>query len=587
MAQPAYIDISTSKWEQVSSSLIPAEWRLDDKYIPRGMRLSPSDSVHKFNEFGDEYETSLFDIPRKCGILTAREVRITEGYDVQSLLKEIAEKGLSAEEVTLAFCKRTAIAQQLTRCITEPLFSSALAQARQLDDHLARTGQTVGLFHGLPVSVKDNFNIKGVDSSLGVAALSFRPATQNAALVDLLHSLGAVIIAKTNIPQTLGLLDSVNHVFGRTLNPSNPQLTPGGSSGGEGVLVAMRGSMIGFGTDLGGSIRIPAMCNNIYGMKPSVGRISYEGQTGFGLGGSLHVALKPTAGPIARSVQDIDFVMRELVPRGEVFANDCIPGFWPSTSVQSMKKLRVGILRHDGLVTPLPPITNILNEVGRILANSKIVDIEVVDIPTPPIMKDCFVNAGRLMSVDGSIPMLDLIFSTDEPLVPSLKGMSRRKPYTIEELCSMNAQREKIEIEMRKSLWSLPPSSASGQIGHVDAIILPVAAHPVPRHDQYGCVSYTSAFNLLDYPAGVIPVRKMTEADLRLEMNPGEKVLSRWDANNKKLWQGDRSVYLNSPLSVQVVTPKLHDYELCQAMSIIDSTLKDHYGQKEGNRAML
>jgi Asp-tRNA(Asn)/Glu-tRNA(Gln) amidotransferase A subunit family amidase len=342
-----------------------------------------------------------------------------------------------------------------------------------------------------------------------------------------LISLGAIIIAKTNIPQTLGLLDSVNHVFGRTLNPLNPKLTPGGSSGGEGVLVAMRGSMIGFGTDIGGSIRIPAMCNHIYGFKPSVGRVSYEGQTSFGLRGNSAVALKAVAGPIARSVEDIDFVMREIVPRGELFANDCIPGYWPaSTQQEPRKKLRVGILRNDGLVTPLPPITNLLGEVSRILAGSKIADIEVVNISTPPIMKQCFANAGRLMSVDGGVPMLDLISSTGEPLVPSLKGTKRRKPYTVEKLCSLNAEREDNEIGMRKALWS------SGQ---VDAIILPVAAHPVPRHDQYGCVSYTSAFNLLDYPAGTIPVRVMTEADLRLELNETDKVLSKWDADNKKL----------------------------------------------------
>jgi Asp-tRNA(Asn)/Glu-tRNA(Gln) amidotransferase A subunit family amidase len=342
------------------------------------------------------------------------------------------------------------------------------------------------------------------------------------------------------VPQTLGLLDSVNNVFGRTLNPLNSRLTPGGSSGGEGVLVAMRGSMVGFGTDVGGSIRIPAMCNSIYGLKPSVGRVPYEGQTSFGLRGQSGIALKAVAGPITRSVDDIDFVMRELVPRGEFFASDCIPGLWPAPQQQQTQKLRVGILRNDGLVTPLPPIAKILEEVSRILSSSKSGDIEVIDIPTPPIMKKCFVNAGRLMSVDGGVAMLDLISSTGEPLVPSLKGMARRKPYTLEKLCALNAEREEIEIEMRRSLWSLPPSSSAsvsgqGKVGVVDAIILPVAAHPVPRHDQYGCVSYTSAFNLLDYPAGTIPVRNLTEADLRLELSAGEEVLSRWDADNKKL----------------------------------------------------
>lgn len=104
MAQPAYIDISIRKWEKVSD-LIPAAWRLDDKYIPRAMRLSPSDSVYKLDQFGDGYETNLLDVPRNCRLLSAREVRITEAYDIKGLLNEIAERRLSAEEVALAFCK--------------------------------------------------------------------------------------------------------------------------------------------------------------------------------------------------------------------------------------------------------------------------------------------------------------------------------------------------------------------------------------------------------------------------------------------------------------------------------------------------
>jgi hypothetical protein len=104
MTEPAYIAISTRKWEQVTD-LIPTEWRLDDKYIPRGMRLSPLESVHQLHEFEEEYPTNLLDIPRLCGVLSAREVTITEGYDVKGLMIEIAEKKLSAEEVTLAFCK--------------------------------------------------------------------------------------------------------------------------------------------------------------------------------------------------------------------------------------------------------------------------------------------------------------------------------------------------------------------------------------------------------------------------------------------------------------------------------------------------
>jgi Asp-tRNA(Asn)/Glu-tRNA(Gln) amidotransferase A subunit family amidase len=187
-------------------------------------------------------------VPRECGILSPTEVSITEDHSIKSLLSALASQRLTALDVTTAFCKRAAIAQQLTNCITEPLFTSAIARAKQLDAYLSQEKRLIGPLHGLPISIKDSFDFAGVDTSIGVASLCFKPSKTNAPLVDLLMSLGCVIIAKTNVPQTLNSLDSVNNVFGRVMNPINRLCTAGGSSGGEGVIVAMNGSMMGLGS---------------------------------------------------------------------------------------------------------------------------------------------------------------------------------------------------------------------------------------------------------------------------------------------------------------------------------------------------
>lgn len=443
--------------------------------------------------------------------------------------------------------QRAAIAHQLTRCLTEPLFSSATERARQLDEHFRRTGKPVGPLHGLPVSLKDTFFVKGVDSTLGLAALAFRPAKENAPLAGLLQSLGAVIVAKTNVPQTVATLDSCNHLFGRTLNPLNRQLSAGGSSGGEGALVALRGSMVGFGTDIGGSIRVPAMCCGLYGFKPSVGRVPYGGQQDghFSLqgkpSGKGRAALQAVAGPLARCVADIDAVMREIVPRAELWGEDCIPGPWPSMSSTPGSRLTVGVLRSDGLVTPLPPIANVLDEVARILRHTAGVD--VVEIPVPPVLKKCQALAGRLMDVDGGGPMLDLLEQTGEPLTPWLQGrLRRRKPTTLEQLLELQSERIMIEREMMK-VWTSSSTSSSdatknnnnGRTRTIDAIICPVAPHPVPEHDRYNAVGYTSAWVLLDYPAGTIPVRTVRESDLELGREMTPPVLGSWDRKNREL----------------------------------------------------
>ncbi|PYI05609.1 amidase [Aspergillus sclerotiicarbonarius CBS 121057] len=568
-----YQSIAARK-QQHLDSLIPPEWRLDASQIPAGM-LSPADSITQTSSYESINVTA---IPRTCGLLTPHELHITEDYNVRALLTEIHSRRLTAEEVTRAFCKRAAIAHQLTRCLTEPLFTQALDRARALDTHLQSTSRPIGPLHGLPISIKDTFHIAHVDATNGLAALAFHPATHDASLVTLLHSLGAIIITKTNVPQTVGTLDTCNHLFGRTLNPLNRRLTVGGSTGGEAALLALRGSMLGFGTDIGGSVRIPPMCTGLYGFKPSQGRLPYGGQQDAGhIPAKGRISLQPVAGPLARSVEDIGFVMGEIVPRAELFGEDCIPGTWgplPPISTPSKSKLRIGVLRSDGIVEPLPPIAKVLDEVARILRRTS--DIEVVEVPVPPALTKCQGLVNRLLGIDGGGLMMDLLEKTGEPLTPWLKGrMGRRKEITVSELGELQMQRAQLEREMLR-MWTLNAAD-DDKTRRIDAIIHPVAPHPVPEMDRYNAIGYTSSWVLLDYPAGVVPVRTFREDDLELGREMTIPARGRWDEANRKLWTEttvDRRVYLDSPLSVQVITPKQHDYDLYRAMQIIDQAIR-------------
>ncbi|EGD95784.1 general amidase [Trichophyton tonsurans CBS 112818] len=567
MPEPAYKEIARRKQAQLESK-IPQSWRFPAQWIPVGI-LSAEESITNTRSYD---QSDITDIPRRCGLLTARELEMTETWGVKGLLAEIANGKLSCKDVCQAFCKRAAIAHQLTRCLTEPLFDDAMKRAEKLDDHFKRTGTTYGPLHGLPISVKDTFDIEGVDSTTGIAALAFKPAKQNAPLVDLLYSLGAVIVGKTNVPQTLGALDSVNNLFGRTLNPLNRKLTAGGSSGGEAVMVLMRGSMVGIGTDVGGSIRVPAMCEGLYGFKPSVGRVPYGGQEACAFPGRSRTSIQAVAGPLAKSMDDIDAVMKEIVPRSALWGEDCIPGQWAPQTPGKSSKFTVGILRSDGRIPPLPPIAKVLEEVAQTLRNTP--GVEVVDIPVPPELGDCQAVANALMGVDGGQHMMNLLESTSEELIPWLKGRVKRgAPKTIDELAKIQARRSHIERQLMK-MWTVPGTDKTRR---VDAIIHPVAPHPVPEIDRYNAVGYTSSFVLVDYPAGNLPVRKFTEQDLEAGREMDSKILSSWDKRNRELWNSstvDRRVYLNSPLSIQVLTPRLHDYELYYAMNIIDKALK-------------
>lgn len=135
---------------------------------------------------------------------------------------------------------------------------------------------------------------------------------QDSYLVTLLKDLGAIPFCKTNVPQTMMAAETNNNVFGRTLNPFNLDLTSGGSSGGEAALIAMKGSIIGFGTDYGGSIRFPAHCNGLYGLRPTTRRLPYMGVENV-LKGCL--ANESVVGPLARSLSSIQTVMKAIIDR--------------------------------------------------------------------------------------------------------------------------------------------------------------------------------------------------------------------------------------------------------------------------------
>ncbi|KUJ21697.1 general amidase-like protein [Mollisia scopiformis] len=507
-------------------------------------------------------------IPRSSGILTPLELGITENNDATSLSAAIRARKYTAVQVTTAFCKRAVIAQQVCNCLTEILFSGALERARYLDSYYEKTGKTVGPLHGVPISLKDTFKIKGYDSSIGIASLAFKPATENSLLVDILLEAGAVLYCKTNVPQTLMALDSDNNVFGRVLNPRNRKVTAGGSSGGEGALVAMRGSVLGVGTDVGGSIRIPAMCNGLYGIKPGSMRVPYVGQENGTREGASKIGLMASAGPIAGSMRDCELLLR-TVSNARPWERDpsLAYGLWEDQGGIERKPL-LGVIRTDGLITPLPPVAKVLDETVQKLRKS---GVEVIEIDAPEFKK-CQSLANSFFGIDGANHVFDLLEATKEPLTGWLSTRLRRKtPMGLDKLVEIHAKKVQLETEMLK-LWK---DHKTGRT--IDAFICPVAPHPVPPIDRWNGVSYTSSFVLLDYPAGTLPIRDFKEEDLRGELD-NSKPLGSWDKINRELWDAktiDRNVYLGTKLSVQVVAPKMQERRLVQAMSLIDEVLQN------------
>lgn len=359
---------------------------------------------------------------------------------------------------------------------------------------------------------------------LGIASLAEKPAAQNSLMVDILLDAGAVVYCKTNVPQTLMSLDSENNLFGRVLNPRNRAATAGGSSGGEGALIAMRGSILGIGTDVGGSIRIPAMCNGLYGIKPSAQRVPYIGQENGTEKGSSKIGLPASAGPIASSLRDCELLLK-VVADAKPWEQDptVVHGEWENLGRFEGRKPLFGVMRTDHLITPLPPIQKVLEETVQKLRGS---GYEVVEMETS-LFNKCQSLANAFFGIGGGNYMFDLLEATGEPLVTWLSSrMQRKKAIDLKTLVEIHAKRMELEREMLK-IWKTKDGRT------IDAFICPVAPHPVPPIDRWNGVSYTSSFVLLDYPAATLPVRDFVKEDLKGEV-VGE-VLSSWDKVNRDL----------------------------------------------------
>jgi len=242
-------------------------------------------------------------------LLTKREIEITE-TSPEDLLSALASGTLSSTEVASAFLRRAGLAQKLVNCITELLGPEALERASYLDDYLKERGKPIGPLHGLPISVKEHIAFKGKDINCGFVSRVGTVGHIQSHILELLWNAGCVFYARTTQPQTLMHLETSNNLYGETVCPFNRSLTSGGSSGGEGALLGMRGSCLGIGTDIGGSIRSPAANNGVYGLRPTSYRLPLEGLQAT-MGGQE--AVVPVIGPLSTSMEGIKVFMKALI----------------------------------------------------------------------------------------------------------------------------------------------------------------------------------------------------------------------------------------------------------------------------------
>jgi amidase len=224
------------------------------------------------------------------------------------LTNEIRDRRIGCVELLDFYLARAGRHNPTLNAIVVWQVEQARERARAADAALAR-GERWGPLHGVPMTVKESFNVAGLPTTFGNPLWKDNIATDNAFLVDRLLQAGAVVFGKTNVPYMLADAQSYNEIYGTTNNPWDPTRSPGGSSGGEAATLAAGLSALGAGSDIAGSLRNPAHYCGVYGHKPSWGLISTRGHAPPGIMTPTDISV---VGPMARHAQDLDLVLRAL-----------------------------------------------------------------------------------------------------------------------------------------------------------------------------------------------------------------------------------------------------------------------------------
>ncbi|PCD21849.1 hypothetical protein AU210_015652 [Fusarium oxysporum f. sp. radicis-cucumerinum] len=437
----------------------------------------------------------------------------------------------------------------------------AIDQAQRLDTYYNEHGKPLGPLHGLPISIKDHIQVAGASSSQG-CIISISPDSQDSDIVAILRRQGAVIYCKTNQPQSMMHLESDSH-WGRVLNPFNVHLSAGGSTGGEAALIAMKASVLGIGTDIGGSIRGPSAFCGIYGFKATSNTLPMTGYIkGAPPPALLNISL--STGPMCRSLRDMDLFMKcVLSAKPHLLDPNVVPSTWTGLGTLLNRRLKVGIISNDGFIEPQPPVKRAVSWVKSALSNSKLASLgEVKDFKVFGA-REAWNQVLRLYSPDGGQLTKKGIASSGEPVHPLTEWILKdAEPFGVRtalDLTLLHKQRDDFRLAFAKS-WNDQD---------VDVVIGPSFVGPACAHDTAFYWSYTSLYNLVDYPGVVIPTPIRAESGEQYDKD--YIPLSDACLRVKQLWEGGD--FVGAPVNLQVVARRHHDNELFGALQILKHIL--------------
>jgi amidase len=415
------------------------------------------------------------------------------------LAAAIRRKELSSREVIEAHLEQIERANPPLNAVVHVLAQAAREAARKADDAVAR-GDSLPPFHGVPMTVKDAWEVAGAPSTGGTLGRKSYIPERDATVIARMRAAGAIPIGMTNLPELSFAFESDNLVHGRTNNPYNLSRTPGGSGGGGAAAIAAGMSPIEIGADLGGSIRLPSHFSGIAGIRPTTGRVPMTGYFPPSIGWVSHFS---AAGPMARTVEDLAVALPLIAGLDWVDSavQDVPLRDWRAVSV---KGLRVAVHTDNRIMPARADIAAVVMEAAGSLADAG----AIVEPAIPTGIEQCMGIFTGIANADAG-----------ESLRMLLANVGTLRTHALLD-GALNMSREPRSAAFLHAMWAQVDMYRSAMLSFLrnyDLILSPVNALPAIEHgtcfreDIFPAFSYTAAHNLTGWPGAVVRCGTSTE----------------------------------------------------------------------------
>lgn len=401
----------------------------------------------------------------------------------------IANGRVTSKEIVTAFLDRIERVNSELNAVVYSTAEPALKHADKADADL-KNGHSHGALHGVPVTIKDSLDTIDAITTWGTLGRKEFTPGRDATCVERLRNQGAILMGKTNTPEFTLSFQTDNLVYGKTNNPFDPGLTPGGSSGGAASIIAAGASPLDIGTDTGGSIRLPSHFSGIAGIKPTTGRVPC---TGNALPSTGLISPLSQPGPMARYVEDLSFILK-IISGPDLLDPHAVDAPWHDPEQVDITRLRIGYHTDNGISTPATEIVQTIKNVLDLLKDHNLVAHEA----RPGGLEMAGFIMARVFSADSG-EMLNVLLEDCRTQTPS--------PTILRHMKRPPSELSATEFAQVLNLWQNYQSSMLGYFNDFDILISPVNAHTAIKHgekEDMDAYTYTSAYNLTGWPATVI-----------------------------------------------------------------------------------